>query len=177
MTEKHNTDKQAKSANKANKKGADKALQEAQSELKSYMEELAKERASFINYRNRAVKDQETARFFGKKDILQSILPVLDDINRAREQGELNPDTPFGAIAAKLESSLEKQGISAFGEVGEKFNHELHEAIMSHEDENADEETVNAIIEKGYKIGDELIRPARVGVAVPFKSESGESEG
>ncbi|MDR3116515.1 MAG: nucleotide exchange factor GrpE [Bifidobacteriaceae bacterium] len=149
------------------KNDLEKALKDTQKELTSYMEELAKERASFINYRNRAVEAQETARFFGKKDALGELLPVLDDIQRAKDQKAFAADSPFGAIVQKLESSLEKIGVKSFGEKGQIFDHKIHEAILSHEDPKTKQETIDAVIEKGYKINDTIIRPARVSVAIP----------
>ncbi|MDR3128035.1 MAG: nucleotide exchange factor GrpE [Bifidobacteriaceae bacterium] len=148
-----------------------KALKDTQKELSSYMEELAKERASFINYRNRAVKDNQTARFWGKKDAVIELLPVLDDINRAQTHGEIDPKSPFGAIVTKLINNLQKIGLQSYGEAGEPFDHEFHEAIMSRQDSEAKKDKIEAIIEKGYKIDDIVVRPARVSVIVP-KTES-----
>ncbi|MDR3152196.1 MAG: nucleotide exchange factor GrpE [Bifidobacteriaceae bacterium] len=158
------------------KNDLEKALKDTQKELTSYMEELAKERASFINYRNRAVEAQETARFFGKKDTLTQLLPVLDDIQRAKDQKAFAANSPFGAIIQKLESSLEKIGVKSFGEKNDIFDHKIHEAILSHEDSKAKQETVEAVIEKGYKIDDTIIRPARVSVAIPKTSNEKSSD-
>lgn len=94
----------------------DDALAAAQKVADERLEDLLRERASFTNYRNRALRDQEAARTKGIEDVLSSLLPVLDDIDRARQAGEL--EGPFAAIADKLDGTLAKFEIARFGEVG-----------------------------------------------------------
>jgi len=137
----------------------------AKAEAAEHLEALQRERASFTNYRNRSLRDQEAARARGVEDVLTALLPVLDDIDRARQHGELTG--PFAAIAEKLDASLEKFGIERYGKVGEEFDPTVHEALMHQADPEATATTVNLVIEPGYRIGERVVRAARVSVVGP----------
>ncbi|ROS72081.1 nucleotide exchange factor GrpE [Cellulomonas sp. PhB143] len=143
----------------------DAAVIAAKAEAAQHLDALQRERASFTNYRNRAVRDNETARTRGTQDVLTALLPVLDDIERARTHGELTG--PFVAISEKLEGALAKFGIERFGEVGEEFDPNVHEALMHRTDAEATSSTVELVVEPGYRIGDKVVRAARVGVVGP----------
>ena len=143
----------------------DPALIAAQSEAAAHLDALQRERASFTNYRNRSLRDQEAARVKGVEDVLAALLPVLDDIDRARQHGEL--DGPFVAISDKLDASLAKFGIERYGVVGEEFDPTVHEALMHQVDPEATSATVNMVIEPGYRIGEKVVRAARVSVVGP----------
>ncbi|MFF2620778.1 nucleotide exchange factor GrpE [Oerskovia jenensis] len=145
--------------------GDDAALLAAQSEAAAHLDALQRERASFTNYRNRSLRDQEAARVKGVEDVLAALLPVLDDIDRARQHGEL--DGPFVAISDKLDASLAKFGIERYGVVGEEFDPTVHEALMHQVDPEATSATVNMVIEPGYRIGEKIVRAARVSVVGP----------
>lgn len=145
--------------------GDDAALLAAQSEAAAHLDALQRERASFTNYRNRSLRDQEAARVKGVEDVLAALLPVLDDIDRARQHGEL--DGPFVAISDKLDASLAKFGIERYGVVGEEFDPTVHEALMHQVDPEATSATVNMVIEPGYRIGERIVRAARVSVVGP----------
>ncbi|MEK8227338.1 nucleotide exchange factor GrpE [Oerskovia sp. M15] len=137
----------------------------AQAEAAQHLDALQRERASFTNYRNRSLRDQEAARVKGVEDVLAALLPVLDDIDRARQHGEL--DGPFVAISDKLDASLAKFGIERYGVVGEEFDPNVHEALMHQVDPTATSATVNLVIEPGYRIGEKVVRAARVSVVGP----------
>jgi len=143
----------------------DAAVLAAQAEAAQHLESLQRERASFTNYRNRALRDQEAARAKGVEDVLTALLPVLDDIDRARQHGELTG--PFAAIADKLDTSLERFGVERYGAVGEEFDPTVHEALMHQTDPEATAATVNLVIEPGYRIGERVVRAARVSVVGP----------
>ena len=145
--------------------GDDAALLAAQSEAAAHLDALQRERASFTNYRNRSLRDQEAARVKGVEDVLAALLPVLDDIDRARQHGEL--DGPFVAISEKLDASLAKFGIERYGVVCEEFDPNVHEALMHQVDPQATSATVNMVIEPGYRIGEKVVRAARVSVVGP----------
>ncbi|MFE4467067.1 nucleotide exchange factor GrpE [Oerskovia sp. NPDC056781] len=145
--------------------GDDAALLAAQSEAAAHLDALQRERASFTNYRNRSLRDQEAARVKGVEDVLAALLPVLDDIDRARQHGEL--DGPFVAISDKLDASLAKFGVERYGVVGEEFDPTVHEALMHQVDPEATSATVNMVIEPGYRIGEKIVRAARVSVVGP----------
>lgn len=140
-------------------------LSKAKKEAADYLEALQRERAEFINYRNRTQKEQERFRQHGIIDVLTALLPALDDIDRIREHSEM--DDSFKAVATKIDKAFEKFGVEKFGEKGEDFDPTKHDAILHKPDANADKETVDTVVEAGYRIGDRVIRAARVVVASP----------
>lgn len=140
-------------------------LGKAKQEAAEYLEALQRERAEFINYRNRAAKEQERFRQHGIIDVLTALLPALDDIDRIREHSEM--DDSFKAVSAKIDKAFEKFGVEKFGEKGEEFDPTRHDAILHKPDPTADKEIVDTVVEAGYRIGDRVIRAARVVVASP----------
>ena len=140
-------------------------LGKAKQEAAEYLEALQRERAEFINYRNRAAKEQERFRQHGIIDVLTALLPALDDIDRIREHSEM--DDSFKAVSAKIDKAFEKFGVEKFGEKGEDFDPTRHDAILHKPDPTADKEIVDTVVEAGYRIGDRVIRAARVVVASP----------
>lgn len=140
-------------------------LGKAKQEAAEYLEALQRERAEFINYRNRAQKEQERFRQHGIIDVLTALLPALDDIDRIREHSEM--DDSFKAVSAKIDKAFEKFGVEKFGEKGEDFDPTRHDAILHRPDPTADKEIVDTVVEAGYRIGDRVIRAARVVVASP----------
>ena len=136
-------------------------LGQAKKEAAEYLEALQRERAEFINFRNRAQKEQERFRQHGIIDVLTALLPALDDIDRIREHSEM--DDSFKAVANKIDKAFEKFGVEKFGEKGEDFDPTKHDAILHKPDPNAEKETVDTVVEAGYRV----IRAARVVVASP----------
>ena len=134
-------------------------------EAAEYLEALQRERAEFINFRNRSQKEQERFRQHGIIDVLTALLPALDDIDRIREHSEM--DESFKAVSAKIDKAFEKFGVEKFGEKGEDFDPTKHDAILHKPDPQAEKETVDTVVEAGYRIGDRVIRAARVVVASP----------
>lgn len=137
----------------------------AKAEAAQHLDALQRERASFTNYRNRSLRDQEVARTQGMQDVLVALLPVLDDVERAKQHGELGG--PMAAIAEKLDATLAKFGIERFGQVGEEFDPTVHDALMHSTEADATATTVNLVVEPGYRIGEKVVRAARVGVVGP----------
>ena len=140
-------------------------LGQAKKEAAEYLEALQRERAEFINFRNRSQKEQERFRQHGIIDVLTALLPALDDIDRIREHSEM--DESFKAVSAKIDKAFEKFGVEKFGEKGEDFDPTKHDAILHKPDADAEKETVDTVVEAGYRIGDRVIRAARVVVASP----------
>lgn len=130
--------------------------------------------AEYVNYKRRVDRDRADIQQRAIGDVLESLLPVLDEINLAREHGDL-ADGPFRSIAEKLEGSLGRYGLERFGAVGEAFDPMLHEALMhapwdaSNEDlpKDATSTTVVVVMQPGYRAGERVIRAARVAVADP----------
>lgn len=126
-------------------------LGKAKKEAADYLEALQRERAEFINYRNRTQKEQERFRQHGIIDVLTALLPALDDIDRIREHSEM--DDSFKAVATKIDKAFEKFGVEKFGEKGEDFDPTKHDAILHKPDADAEKETVDTVVEAGYRIG------------------------
>ena len=143
----------------------DDALTATQKLADERLDDLLRERASFTNYRNRSLRDQEAARAKGIEDVLGALLPVLDDTDRARQAGEL--EGPFVAIAEKLDAALARFDVVRFGSVGEEFDPNLHDALLHVVSAEADVTTVKFVVEPGYRIGERVVRAARVAVVGP----------
>lgn len=143
-------------------------LGKAKKEAAEYLEALQRERAEFINFRNRSAKEQDRFRQHGIIDVLTALLPALDDIDRIREHSEM--DDSFKAVATKIDKAFEKFGVEKFGEKGEDFDPTKHDAVLHRPDPDATKETVDAVVEAGYRIGDRVIRAARVVVSSPSNS-------
>ena len=140
-------------------------LGKAKQEAAEYLEALQRERAEFINYRNRAAKEQERFRQHGIIDVLTALLPALDDIDRIREHSEM--DDSFKAVSAKIDKAFEKFGVEKFGEKGEDFDPTRHDAILHRPDPTADKEIVDPGVVGGSRLGDRVSRAARVVVGAP----------
>ena len=140
-------------------------LGQAKKEAAEYLEALQRERAEFINYRNRMNKEREQSRQYGIVDVLTSLMPALDDIDRIREHGQM--DDSFKAVATKIDKTFAKFGVEKFGEKGEDFDPTKHEAVLQKPDPEAKKETVDTVVEAGYRIGDRVVRAARVVVSMP----------
>jgi molecular chaperone GrpE len=116
-----------------------------------------------------AVREQALA------NVLAELLPVLDDIGRAREHGELSGG--FKSVAESLESAVTKLGLVTYAEKGDEFDPMIHEALLHSYSDEVSAPTCVQVLQPGYKIGDRILRPARVAVAEPGGEEDdGEPE-
>ncbi len=127
-------------------------------ELKSTLQRV---KAEYDNYRKRALRDQQLAAERTKVAVVTQLLPVLDDLDRARSHGDLESG-PLKSVADKLATALEGLGLSGFGDEGDEFDPSLHEAVQ-HEGEGT-HPIVGAVMRRGYKVGDQVVRHALVGV-------------
>ena len=127
--------------------------------------DLQRLQAEYQNYRRRVERDRVTVREIAVANLLTELLPVLDDIGRAREHEELVGG--FKSVAESLESVAAKLGLQQFGEEGEPFDPTVHEALMHSYAPDVTETTCVAILQPGYRFGERTIRPARVAVAEP----------
>ena len=123
--------------------------------------DLQRVQADFANYRKRALRDQESATERAKAVVLSQLLPVLDDLERARSHGDLDAG-PLKAVADKLVGALTGLGLVEFGAEGEDFDPSLHEAVQ-HEGDGSNP-VIGHVMRKGYKFGDQILRHALVGV-------------
>ena len=133
------------------------------------LEDLRRLQAEYVNYKKRVDRDRSLAREAGISYVLESMLPVLDDIHLAREHGDLDGG-PFAAISEKLETILAKLGIERFGSVGDEFDPNFHEALMhiaADLPEGTTATTVVQVLQPGFRMGERVVRAARVAVADP----------
>jgi len=128
--------------------------------------DLQRLQAEYINYKRRVDRDRVLLKAQGETNVLRSLLTVLDDIGRAADHGEL--EGGFKAVADSLQQAVKGHRLEAFGAKGDEFDPRLHEALF-HAGESADVDstTVDSVIRMGYRVGDEVIRHAQVGVVDP----------
>ncbi|HVX42756.1 MAG TPA: nucleotide exchange factor GrpE [Mycobacteriales bacterium] len=140
-----------------------------QAELRTQVAELTADvqrvSAEYANYRKRVDRDRVAVVDTATASVLSALLPVLDDLDRAREHGDLTG--AFKAVADQLTAVLEKLGLAPFGEPGEPFDPTMHEAVMHSTSAEVSEPTAVQILRKGYRQGERLLRPAMVAVADP----------
>jgi molecular chaperone GrpE len=127
--------------------------------------DLQRVTAEYANYRKRVERDRVAVREQALANVLQSLLPVLDDIGRARQHEELTGG--FKSVAESLEAITAKLGLDSFGEAGEPFDPNVHEALLHSYSPDVTEPTCVQILQPGYRVGDRILRPARVAVAEP----------
>ena len=146
--------------------GADAELLAAQTTAAERLEDLQRLQAEYVNYRKRVDRDRSVARDQAVADVLEALVPVLDDVDAARRHGEL-AGTPFGAITEKLETTLGRFGWERYGEVGEPFDPQVHEALLHQHSDEVTEPTVSMVMQPGHRVAGRVVRPARVGVTSP----------
>ena len=144
---------------------ADAATAKAVTMLAERTADLQRLQAEYANYRKRVERDRLAVREQALANVLNELLPVLDDIGRAREHGELTGG--FKSVGESLEGIAFKLGLTPFGESGDPFDPTLHEALMHSYSADVTEPTAVQILQPGYKVGERIIRPARVAVAEP----------
>jgi molecular chaperone GrpE len=121
--------------------------------------------AEFANYRKRVDRDRALIVEQATGNVLGALLPVLDDLDRAREHGDLVG--PFGTVADQLVASLTKFGLTPFGAKGDPFDPTRHEAVAHSTSADVTESTCVDVMRRGYLLGERLLRPAMVAVADP----------
>ena len=129
------------------------------------LDSLLRLQAEFTNFKNRTAREKEQLRGFVTSELVTALLPVLDDIDAARKHGDLK-EGPFASIATKLEELLGKQGVERFGEVGDAFDPNIHEAVLQQPTDEVAEDHVSMVLRYGYRVNDRVVRTAQVAVAV-----------
>ena len=137
--------------------------------------DLQRLQAEYANYRKRVERDRLAVREQALANVLTELLPVLDDIGRAREHGELAGG--FKSVAESLEAVAVKLGLTSYGEDGDPFDPTLHEALMHSYSPDVTDTTCVRILQPGYKVGDRILRPARVAVAEPGEQDEQDEPG
>jgi len=135
--------------------------------------DLQRLQAEYANYRKRVERDRIAMGEVAVGGVLAALLPVLDDIDRARTHGDLTG--AFKAVADQLDATLAKLGLVGFGEPGDAFDPSRHEAVMHSVGADVTEATATTVMRKGYQHGERLLRPAMVGVTDPESTQSQQS--
>ncbi len=130
------------------------------------LNDLQRLQAEFINYKARVERDRDQARILAIAEAFRALLPALDDLTRAEAHGDLE-GSPFAAVVTKIRNAGDKFGLVAFGAKGEKFDPELHNALVQTPSAEVTETIIADVVEPGYKLGDRLLRPAMVAVNIP----------
>jgi molecular chaperone GrpE len=146
----------------------------AQGAVASLTDDLQRLQAEYVNYKRRVDRDRELVLQNARFTILSALLPVLDDLDRARDHGEL--EGGFKAVADSLERIVAGQGLVKFGVPGDEFDPRLHEALMHAHSPDVTTTTCQTIVTAGYRIGDRVVRPARVTVVDPEPEGSTEAD-
>lgn len=140
---------------------------EAADPSSEHLADLKRVTAEYANYRKRTEANREIERERVTGEVVKVLLPVLDDLYRAEKHGDLEGDTAFATIAAKLRASTERIGLKPYGTVGDAFDPTVHEAIFQQPSADVEVETVGDVVETGYYLGSSLLRVAKVVVQVP----------
>ena len=150
----------------ADEAGAGDALSAAEVKAAEHLADLQRLQAEYVNYRKRVDRDRAAVTEVATAKVVEALVPSLDDIAAARQHGDLT-EGPFASIADKLEETLGRFGWSSFGAPGDAFDPALHEALMSQTSADVTEPTVTHVAQPGHRIGDRVVRPARVIVTQP----------
>ncbi|MDR7233981.1 nucleotide exchange factor GrpE [Agrococcus sediminis] len=130
------------------------------------LDELQRLRAEFVNYRNRTERDRAGDRDATTASVIRTMLPALDDLDLAEKHGDL-AEGPLAIVAQKLRASFDQLGVVRLGEVGEAFDIDKHEAVAQLPNPEVTEMVVADVVQAGYRIGDRMLRAAKVAVFVP----------
>jgi molecular chaperone GrpE len=142
-------------------------------ERDDYLDLAKRTKADFENFRKRMTGEVQAAAARGKGELARDVIPVLDDLERALEAAGLDPegDSPDGLshgvllVFRSLRETLQRNGIEAVDPRGEKFDPQAHEALSTQPVDGAESGVVVEVMQKGYRLGEQLVRPARVVVA------------
>jgi molecular chaperone GrpE len=149
-------------------------LAAARSAVAALTNDLQRLQAEYVNYKRRVDRDRQMVKENATFSVLSAMLPVLDDLDRAREHGEL--EGGFKAVADSLERIVAAQGLVKFGKPGDEFDPRFHEALMHGHSPDVTTTTCQNIVSAGYQIGDRVVRPARVTVVDPEPQEASVSD-
>ena len=144
----------------------DDELAAAQATAAERLADLQRLQAEYVNYRKRVDRDRLVAADLAVVGMVEALMPVLDEIELARQHGEL-ADGPFASIAEKLETTLGRYGWERYGAVGEPFDPTVHEAMMHAESDEVTEQTITQVLQPGHRVGERIVRAARVAVEGP----------
>jgi len=164
-------DTAARPAEAAKAAPADPAASQLKNQLAERTADLQRLQAEYANYRKRVDRDRATVREQAVAATLSELLPVLDAIGQAREHGELSGG--FKSVADSLQAAVGKLGLVSYGQRGDAFDPKIHEALTHTYSPDVAEDTCVEIFQPGYKVGERILRPARVAVAAPATGPEG----
>jgi len=145
----------------------DRILSEAgQQEIAEYRERAARAEAELANFRTRVERDRQANREAVIAEVIRTLLPAIDDLDRAEAHGDL-AGSPLELVAQKLRTGFERYGLRKVGEVGEPFDPTRHEALVQLPKPDVTSNVVGDVVEVGYVLGERLIRAAKVAVFTP----------
>ena len=147
------------------------AAKELRTKLAERTADLQRLQAEYANYRKRVDRDRAAVREYAVAGALTELLPALDAISQAREHGELSGG--FKSVADSLQAALGKLGLVSYGQRGDLFDPKIHEALTHSYSPDVTEDTCVEIFQPGYKVGERVLRPARVAVAEPATGPDG----
>ena len=127
--------------------------------------DLQRLQAEYVNYKRRVDRDRDLSRKGGIEAVLKDLMSVLDDIRSAREHEELTGG--FKAVGEAVERVATRHGLESYGTKGEPFDPHIHEALLHAHADGVDGPTCVEILQPGYRVGERILRPARVAVAEP----------
>ena len=154
--------------------GEGKEMATLKEQLAERTADLQRLQAEYANYRKRVDRDRSAMRELALANVLTELLPTLDAIGQARQHDELSGG--FKSVAETIESAASKLGLVTYGEAGEPFDPKVHEAVATSYSPDVTEVTLAEIFQPGYKVGDRIVRPARVVVAEPSTGPDGVEE-
>lgn len=148
--------------------------QALQRELDERTDDLKRLNAEYTNYRRRSDRERQSVSGSAKASVLSALLPILDDLELAKQHGDLEKGSPLEKFGSKFRETLKGQNLVTFGEPGEAFDPEIHEAVQDLS--SGGEQVVGTVLRKGYKVGDRLVRNAMVIIADPEGAQSSADE-
>jgi molecular chaperone GrpE len=156
--------------------GVEERLAALEAERDEYLNDLKRVAAEFENYRKRVSRDQESLVARAHERLVKELLPVLDDLERAlaaaEEHEEAKLEEGVRLVHRELAAALEREGLAEI-ETNGVFDPHVHEALLSQPSSDQAEGTVLEVVQKGYRLGDRVLRPARVVVAAPREDDGG----
>ncbi|WP_308492141.1 nucleotide exchange factor GrpE [Microbacterium terrisoli] len=131
------------------------------------LNDLKRLQAEYANYRRRTEEQRGVEIDRARGEVAKGMLPVLDDLDRAAKHGDLEEGSAFSVIAEKIRGVVDRLGVVSYGEAGDAFDPQHHEAVFQQPTPGVTEPTVLEVVETGYRLGEVELRPAKVVVAVP----------
>jgi molecular chaperone GrpE len=161
-------------------KSLEERLAFAEAAANTHLNDLKRLAAEFENYRKRVAREQEALSARAAERLVKELLPIVDDLERgleaAEEHQEAKLEEGVRLVHRQLASVLEREGVAEI-EANGKFDPHVHEAMLARPSSDQSEGTVLEVLQKGYRLGDRVLRPARVIVAAPVNEERDDARG